>query len=99
MKRWIFIPLLFAVSASTYAFPFPDKQPPGYYFYTTNTPCGKEYVPMYQEPRFGLYGKHNCPYVKDCQRCRDITCDNRTGWHGMVRCYNKEGLSIEYYYR
>lgn len=97
MKKWLFIPLLLAVSANSYA--IGDKYKPGYYFYKTKTQCGTNYVPLYQEPRFALYGKHNCPYVKDCKNCRDIVCDNRSGMHGMVRCYNKEGLSIEYYHK
>lgn len=105
MKKWIMLSLMFVCTGSFaldegyLEWGYQDRQIPGYYFKKCGECChGGAYQPMYQAPRFGLYKRPIRPFVQDCN-CRDIVADNNTGKHGMVRCYNHEGLSIEYYYR
>ena len=103
MKKLIVLLLVSLSTGSTFAAKqiaseeFQDRVIPGYYFKVCENRCDGKYQPMYQHPRFRLYN-HSRPYIKDCN-CRDILVNNHTGKHGMVRCYNHEGLSIEYFYR
>ena len=89
--RALALTALLACVSVTYAMPniHHDPHRPGYYFVKHHG----IYYPDYQYPRFDFY------WYNHDRLCHDRDLHNRTGLHGMVRCYNHEGLNIEYYLR
>lgn len=54
---------------------------------------GNDYYPAYQDPKFF----HQSAYYQEMPL--DRLDEKANKMHGFYRCYDKQGLSIEYYFR